>query len=125
MASTAKLAAESVAPATEEGGTAQPWPSQRLAWTALVIVTAATMMNFFDLTSFQLMSELIKRDFQLSDTQVGLLLGPAGIIFYLVVGIPLARLVDIYPRNIVLGFGLIVTSGMTAAGGLAQSFGQF
>ncbi|WP_349356540.1 MFS transporter [Sphingosinicella terrae] len=85
----------------------------------------ATMMNFFDVAVFQLTAELIKRDFGLTDAQLGLLLGPAGIMFYLVVGIPLARLVDIYRRTTVLGCGLLVTSGMTAAGGVVQSYGQF
>jgi MFS family permease len=103
----------------------QPWPSTGTAWLALVLVTLATMMNFADITIFQLMAEPIKHDFALTDQQLGLLLGPAGILFYVVVGIPLARLVDIYRRTYILGLGLVVNSGMTAVGGLTQSFGQF
>ncbi|MEH3106669.1 MAG: MFS transporter [Sphingomonas fennica] len=102
----------------------QPWPSTRSAWYALVLFSLATMMNFFDRSVFGLMIEYIKRDFQLTEIQLGLLLGPAGILFYLVVGIPLARLVDIYPRNIILGVGLCITSGITALGGLVQGYGQ-
>jgi hypothetical protein len=121
MATTAEFAAPAgAAEAGSESVPPQDWPSPRLAWIALVILTAATMMNFFDLAVFQLMAELIKRDFALTDFELGLLLGPAGILFYVVVGIPLARLVDIYRRYVVLGFGLLVTSGLTAAGGLAQ-----
>jgi len=123
---TAPFAADvNPAEAPAEPVEAQGWPSTGLAWTALVLVTLATMMNFLDIAVFQLTAELIKRDFALNDFQLGLLLGPAGIVFYLLVGIPLARLVDIYPRNVILGIGLIVTSGMTAIGGLVQSFGQF
>jgi MFS family permease len=103
----------------------QPWPRTGVAWLALVLVTLATMMNFADITIFQLMAEPIKHDFALTDQQLGLLLGPAGILFYVVIGIPLARLVDIYRRTFILGLGLVVTSGMTAMGGLTQSFGQF
>jgi len=103
----------------------QRWPSLGWASTALVLVTLATMMNFLDIAVFQLIGELIKRDYGLTDFELGLLLGPAGIFFYVFVGIPLARLVDIYPRRIILGLGLLVTSGMTAVGGLAQSFAQF
>lgn len=109
----------------EEPVSSQPWPRSGIAWLALVLVTLATMMNFADITIFQLMAEPIKRDFALTDPQLGLLLGPAGILFYVVVGIPLARLVDIYRRTFILGLGLVVTSGMTAVGGITQGFGQF
>jgi MFS family permease len=112
-------------PAEPASTSSQPWPRAGIAWLALVLVTLATMMNFADITIFQLMAEPIKRDFALTDTQLGLLLGPAGILFYVVVGIPLARLVDIYRRTFILGLGLVVTSGMTAVGGLTQGFGQF
>jgi MFS family permease len=112
-------------PAEPTAASGQPWPRTGLAWLALVLVTAATVMNFFDITVFQLMAVSIKQDFALTDPQLGLLLGPAGILFYVVVGIPLARLVDIYRRTFILGLGLVVTSGMTALGGLTQSFGQF
>jgi len=102
----------------------QPWPKRNTAWYALFLFVLATMMNFLDRGVFNLMIESIKRDFQLSDIQLGLLLGPAGILFYVVVGIPLARLVDIYPRNIILSIGLTLTSGITALGGLVQNYGQ-
>jgi MFS family permease len=52
------------------------------------------------------------------------LIGPANVIFYVLIGIPMARLVDIYPRKIVLACGIAATGGITALGGLAQSFGQ-
>jgi MFS family permease len=102
----------------------QPWPSQKLAWYATVLFTLATMMNFFDIAVFGLMIESIKRDLALSDMQIGLLLGPAGVLFYVFVGIPLARLVDIYRRTNILGIGLVITSGMTAVSGMVQSYGQ-
>lgn len=112
-------------PAETGPASAQPWPRLGIAWLALVLVTLATMMNFADIAIFQLMAEPIKHDFALTDPQLGLLLGPAGILFYVIVGIPLARLVDIYRRTLILGLGLLVTSGMTAVGGFTQSFGQF
>jgi MFS family permease len=116
-------------PAAEAGSPAsidkdQPWPSRKLAWYATVLFTLATMMNFFDIGIFGLMIETIKHDLALTDVQVGLLLGPAGILFYVFVGIPLARLVDIYRRTTILGIGLVITSGMTAVTGLIQTYGQ-
>jgi len=98
-----------------------PWPSPVAAWSALTVLVLATMMNFLDRGVFMLMVESIKHDFELTDVQLGLLLGPAGIIFYVVVGIPLARLVDIYPRKYVLAGGVAITSGLTAVGGLVQN----
>lgn len=112
------------ADATQPVPDGMPWPSRRLAWYATVLFTLATMMNFFDIAIFGLVVESIKRDFALTEVQLGLLLGPAGVLFYLFVGIPLARLVDIYRRTTILGIGLVITSGMTAVTGLVQSYGQ-
>ena len=98
------------------------WPSRPAAYYALAVIVLATMLNFFDGTVFMMMVERIKRDFQLSDEQLGWLLGPANIIFYVLIGIPLARLVDLYPRKLVLAGGLFLTSGFTALGGLMQGF---
>ena len=95
-----------------------------MAWFAVFIFVLATMMNFLDRGVFMLMVESIKIDYELTDIELGLLMGPAGIIFYVFVGIPLARLVDIYPRNIILSIGLVITSGFTALGGLVQNYGQ-
>ncbi|MEJ2088817.1 MAG: MFS transporter, partial [Gammaproteobacteria bacterium] len=110
--------------APETGEDVQPWPRRSAAWFALIVLVLATMMNFMDRGVFMLMVESIKRDFQLTDVELGLLLGPAGIIFYVLVGIPLARLVDIYPRNIVLSVGVMLTSGLTAVGGIVQNYVQ-
>lgn len=116
----AAVPSERGAPPPLGGGHA--WPSQRLAWYALTLFVLGTMMNFFDVTVFSLMIESIKRDFGLSEMAVGLLLGPAGVLFFLFVGIPLARLIDSHPRNIILGLGMLVTSGMTAVGGIVQGY---
>jgi MFS family permease len=102
----------------------QPWPRPRTAWYALIILTLATMMNFFGAYVFPLMVQSVKRDFALTDVEIGLLLGPAGIFFFIFVGIPLARLVDIYPRRIILGIGLVFTSACTVVGGLVQNYAQ-
>ncbi len=101
-----------------------PWPSGRAAYYALAVIVLATMLNFFDAQVFGMMAQRIKVDFHLSDEQLGFLIGPANIIFYVLVGIPMARLVDIYSRKIVLACGIAVIGGITALGGLAQSFRQ-
>ena len=98
------------------------WPSRPAAYYGLGVIVFATMLNFFDGTVFFMMVERIRVDFHLSDMQLGWLLGPANIIFYVLVGIPLARLVDIYPRKFVLAAGLFLTSSLTAMGGIVQGF---
>lgn len=101
------------------------WPSSRSAYFALSIIILATFLNFFDSTVFGMLAQRIKIDFGLTDEQLGFLGGPANIIFYVFVGIPLARLADIYPRKYVLAGGIAVIGGITALGGLAQTFWQF
>jgi MFS family permease len=102
----------------------QLWPSRRVAYYGLAVIIIATAMNFFDAQVFGLMAQRIKDDFHLTDEQLGFLIGPANVIFYLLVGIPMARLIDIYPRKIVLAVGIAIIGGITALGGLAQSFTQ-
>src|SRR5271163_5258836 len=117
-------AAATVATAVDASPGAQPWPSRGAAYYALFVIILATMLNFFDASVFIMMAQRIKVDLHLSDEQLGFLIGPANVIFYVVVGIPMARLVDIYSRRIVLACGIAAIGGITALGGLAQSFGQ-
>jgi MFS family permease len=101
-----------------------PWPSRQAAYYGLAVIILATMLNFFDAQVFAMMAQRIKVDLHLSDEQLGFLIGPANIIFYVLVGIPMARLVDIYSRKIVLACGIAAIGGITALGGLAQNFTQ-
>ncbi len=103
----------------------QAWPARGAAWYGLFVIILATALNFLDATIFSMMAQLpIKRDFHLTDEQVGFLIGPANVIFYVLVGIPLAYLVDIFPRKYVLAAGITLIGGITALGGLAQNFVQ-
>src|ERR1700676_1501812 len=115
---------EVVAPASAAGPGVQPWPARGAAYYALLIVILATLLNFLDAQVFGMMAQRIKVDFNLTDEQLGFLIGPANAVFYVLVGIPMARLVDIYPRRIVLACGIAAIGGITALGGLAQSFRQ-
>ena len=107
------------------GSPALPWPSERAGFYALFCIIFATFLTFFDQTVFAMLAERMKTSFHLSDSELGFVLGPASAIVFLFVGIPLARLVDIYPRKFVLSAGIAVLGAITALGGLAQNFGQF
>lgn len=106
-------------------GSGGDWPSSGAAYFALFAIIFATFLNFFDQTVFGMLAQRIKADFQLSDEQLGFLGGPASVIFYVLVGIPLARLADIYPRKLVLAGGVLATSTIMLLGGMAQTFRQF
>jgi MFS family permease len=71
-----------------------------------------------------LLIQQIKVDYQLTDTQAGLLLGPAFVLFYAFLGLPLSRYVDRLTRTWLMSIGVFVWSIATAACGLAQNFAQ-
>ncbi len=95
MAGDAIMAAPGEAMALDAplAGTRQ-WPSAPSAYWALFVIVFATFLTFFDVVTFGMLAERIKRDFGLTDSQLGFLAGPASIICYLFIGIPLARLAD-------------------------------
>jgi MFS family permease len=72
-----------------------------------------------------LLIEPIKRDLHLPDVQVSFLMGFAFVIFYIVLGFPIASLADSKSRRLIISFGLFCWSGMTALCGVAQNFWSF
>lgn len=100
------------------------WPSERAGYFALACIIFATLLTFFDQTAFAMLAERMRTSFGLADAALGFVLGPASVVAFLFIGIPLSRLVDIYPRKYVLAGGIAVLGAITALGGLAQSFAQ-
>jgi len=100
----------------------KPLPSRAYAWYTVVLLTLVYIISFVDRYILGLLVEPIKADLSLSDTQIGLLLGPAFAVFYATMGIPLGWLADRKPRNIIVGIGAALWSLATAASGLAKSF---
>jgi MFS family permease len=90
---------------------------------ALIVLFAINLMNFFDRTIFGAIGEAVRHEWGLGDAAIGAL-GTAFTLLYAVVGVPLGRLSDRVPRKRILGSGLFVWSLLTAASGLARSFGQ-
>lgn len=115
---------ESAKSADADRPTTRPY-SMLAAYWALFVIIMATFITFFEQVVFAMLAERIKADFGLSDSQLGFLAGPASIICYLFVGIPLARLADIYPRKYVLAGGVAAIGVITSMGGITQNFGQF
>ena len=89
----------------------------------LVLLTLAYGLNFLDRTIFNVLIEPIKREFALSDTMMGLLAGFGFVLFYSVLGMPIARLADRANRRSIVAAALAFWSVMTGLCGLAQGAG--
>jgi predicted MFS family arabinose efflux permease len=81
-------------------------------------------INFVDRQIVAILAEPIKRDLGLSDTQLGLLAGPAFAVFYALAGLPMAWLADRYNRAHVISGAMALWSAMTALCGFTANFGQ-
>lgn len=94
--------------------------------TMLWILLIVYIFNFLDRQIVNILAEPIKADLGLSDTELGLLAGPAFAVFYALLGIPIARYADKEGTNRVrlISLALAIWSAMTAVCGLAQNFVQ-
>ena len=90
----------------------------------LAILFLAYVINFVDRQIVSILAEPIKKALGLSDSMIGFLGGPAFAIFYATLGVPIARLADLWVRRSIIAIGLTLWSGMTALSGFSQSFTQ-
>lgn len=94
-------------------------------WRAIAIFIALLLINAFsqiDRILPFILSESIKSDLGLSDTEMGLLTGLAFALCYSLLSLPLARASDRGSPRFVLVSCILLWSAMTALGGLAASF---
>jgi MFS family permease len=101
---------------------ASPWPSAPVRYYALAVLTAAYVLAFIDRTIISMLVGPLKNDLHLTDVQISLLNGLAFSIFYALMGLPLGRIVDRYPRKLVIAGGIALWSVVTATCGLATNF---
>ncbi len=90
----------------------------------LAMLTLVYVFNFVDRQLLVILQESIKKDLHLSDTQLGLLSGFTFAIFYVTLGIPIARLADKGNRRNIVTLSLAGWSLMTACSGLVRNFVQ-
>ena len=89
----------------------------------LFVLVLVYIFNFIDRNILSILAEDIKADLAINDAQMGFLYGTVFAVFYAVFGIPLARFADVWSRRSLVSVGLGFWSFMTAASGLARSFG--
>ena len=90
----------------------------------LLLLTVTYSLNFLDRQILAILAEPIKRDLDLSDTQIGVLTGLAFALFYTTLGVPLAWLADRTNRVRVVALSCALWSAFTALCGMAQNFWQ-
>src|SRR6202163_1394701 len=95
-------------------------PSARRYY-VLGLLTVVYALNFLDRTIFNVLIEPIKKEFTLSDTTMGLLAGFGFVLFYSLLGIPIARVADRLNRRNIVAIAFAFWSAMTFLCGMAQS----
>lgn len=88
----------------------------------LGLLCTVYLFNFIDRQIMSMLQRPIQQEFDLSDTQIGLLGGFAFALVYSILGVPVAHLADRTSRKLVIVISLAFWSGMTALGGLSSGF---
>jgi len=100
------------------------WPAPRAAYYTVFMLAIAVAFAEIDRTAMQLLVAPIKQAFNLSDSSMGFLLGPAFALLYAAFGVTTAWLIDRYNRKSVLAIDLALWSAASVFCGMAQNFGQ-
>ncbi|WP_066967437.1 spinster family MFS transporter [Rhizorhabdus dicambivorans] len=90
----------------------------------LILLTLCYAFSIVDKQLLVIVQESVKRDFQLSDTQLGLLTGFAFSALYAAASIPLARIADRSGRRNVIAVTTVVWSLLTTAAGVVTNVTQ-
>lgn len=96
--------------------------SLRSGWYMVILLTAAQIVSYIDRFLPSLLIGPIKADLGLTDFQVGLLLGPAFGVFYVLMGLPIGWMADRFNRRGILAAGITIWCSMTALASLARGF---
>ncbi len=94
------------------------------AWYIIGIFTALVGMSYFDRFILALLAAPITQEFDLSDQQMGLLLGFGFALVYSLAGLPIGYYLDRKNRIYGVVAGVFVWSLATVASGFAESYGQ-
>src|SRR4029079_1653158 len=109
-----------LAPQLAAQGDVAAKPSMRRYY-VLGILTVVYALNFLDRTIFNVLIEPIKKEFVLSDTTMGLLAGFGFVLFYSLLGIPIARVADRLNRRNIVAIAFAFWSAMTFLCGMAST----
>src|SRR5579872_1098330 len=95
--------------------------NKRAGYTSLAVLVAVNILNFYDRHVIGALTEPIRKEFGLSDSQVGLI-GSAFIWLYAIVGLPLGRASDSRSRKTLLAGGMAVWAALTGLAAMATNY---
>src|SRR5260370_30514834 len=93
----------------------------RANYRSLAVLVAVNVLNFYDRNVIGALTEPIRKEFGLSDAQVGLI-GSAFIWLYAIVGLPLGRAADSWSRKQLLASGMLVWAALPGVAAVAANF---
>jgi MFS family permease len=122
-------ALDSELPAAEADAKTPPAQAPDGGWSgsqiyALALLTLIAMFNYLDRNLLGSVLPLVKAEMHLSDTVLGLLTGVVFILFYSLLGIPIASLADRSNRRNIVAVGFGFWSLMTVFTGMAANVWQ-
>jgi MFS family permease len=88
---------------------------------SLAVLFFVNVLNYYDRQALGAVAEPLRREFGLSDAQLGGL-STLFIVLYAVAGLPLGRLADTWSRRKLMALGVAVWAGLTALGAMAASY---
>ncbi|HIE86026.1 MAG: MFS transporter [bacterium] len=100
------------------------WPSAIEGWVVTLLLLLAFTFSFVDRQVLNLLVEPIRLDLQVSDTQISFLQGLAFAVTYILMSVPLGRMVDKYNRVGIMIGGVLIWSATTVACGLSRTYSQ-
>ncbi len=106
---------------TQPPTSSAPYPTSGQAWYTVLVLMVMYVFSFIDRQILSMLVTPMKRDLQISDSQVGLLQGFAFALLYTVLGLPIGRLADRASRKGIIAAGVLVWSLMATACGFART----
>jgi MFS family permease len=101
-----------------------PWPSARVGWYVVAVLLLGYTFSFVDRQVLNLLVEPIREDLGVSDTQISFLQGIAFVGTYVLMSVPIGRMVDRFHRVVILIGGVLAWSASTVGCGLSRTYAQ-
>lgn len=93
----------------------------KVVFVSALVLFGVNILNFYDRHVAGALTEPIRKEFHLTDTQVGLL-GSVFIWLYAIIGVPIGRIADSASRKKLLACAIIVWASLTASAAFASSY---